>query len=579
MKQFYIGLAATVHDPAIAIIDNKGKILHAEALERPMQYKIAWDINPGTMFDYLSKLILKFHNDSIEWLIATSWDYQSKKALAQKMQTATLDQPKTNDLYKSHGIFNGEWEKWLLELQNDYLDRIRKTLPFLIESITGQAKVKVINFDHHLTHAANACYFHDNTESALCVVADGEGEVGSLSCFLFDGIQLKRLSRSWGSGSLGVFYGIMTNLCGFDVKKGEAWKMMGLAAYGQFDQLLYDHFSQLVCVEKGKFIPVDPKISEQVLKPYISKIASFKTNPLLAKNIAHTAQYIFEEVMLKLLTYHQNKTDQKNLILAGGCALNSRLNGKIKQSTLFETIFIPPAPGDDGNAVGAAALLFNQETGQSCLSDTEWQSPYLGESICPKKLKQFINQANNFIITEQSQNIFLNTAQKLAEGKLVAWVHGRGEFGPRALGNRSILANPQISNIKEIINSKIKFRESYRPFAPSIMDEYGIDWFEDYQDSPYMSKTLNWREEKKKLVPGVVHKDGTGRVQSVKKKRNPDFYNLISQFYQITGIPCLLNTSLNVMGKPIVYSLEDIIGVFMTTGIDILVIDGVMIEK
>lgn len=576
MKKRYLGIAATVHDPAIAILDEQGFLLHAEALERPMQFKIAWDICPTALFDYLNKLILRFHSDNCHWSIAISWDFSAKKALkGVEPQQAKLPSAAPN----RHGIPDVRWGQWLLKMQHHYLGRLKDTLPFMVSSITGQANVGLTEFDHHLTHAANACYFYEGKEPAVCLVVDGEGEVGALSCFVLKQGQLRRLSRSWGPGSLGGFYGTVTNLIGFDLRKGEEWKLMGLAAYGEFDQVIYDDLSQLVVCEQGKLLPVALGLHQRILDKYIQEIDNFKASPMLAKDIAHTAQLIFEETMIHLLEFYQQKTSYNTLILGGGCALNSKFNGMVTSATGFTTLFVPPAPGDDGNAVGAAALLYNADNETSCLQMGCFVSPYQGSVMNRTMLLRFLQQCDRYRVGDLGGAVFSETAQRLKEGKLVAWVQGRSEFGPRALGNRSILANPAISNIKDIINQQVKYREEYRPFAPAILHEYGQQWFENYQSSPYMEKTLYWRADKIQLVPGVVHRDGTGRVQSVTPDNNRSFYQLLKAFHGLTDIPVLLNTSLNIMGKPIVHSVEDVIGIFFTSGLDVLVIDSFMIEK
>lgn len=576
MTNFYLGVAATVHDPAIAVLDENGNLLFAEALERPLQYKIAWDVTPTAMFDYLSKIILGFHAPTAQWSIALSWEFEFKESLPNVDPDCGAD---SLERFKQNGIPDASLNRWLLAMQSNYLIRLKETLPYIVESITGQAKVDLFCFDHHLTHAANACYFYDKTDPALCMIVDGDGEVGSLSCYAFENGRLNRLARSWGPGSLGMFYSSITNICGFNWKKGEEWKVMGLAAYGNYDEDVYRKISRLIHLENGKLLPIQPDVFRQVLGHYLPDIPSFKSDPLLAKDIAFTAQYLFEEVMTDLLNFYQKKHGHKQLILSGGCALNSKFNGEIIKRTAFDDVFVPPAPGDDGNAVGAAVLLSGRDKGMQSLMQEGWQTPYLGGRVESHSLNRVLQQIRGLDVKDLGNEIYTATAKKLAEGKLVAWVQGRSEYGPRALGNRSILADPRTPDIKVIINSKVKFREGYRPFAPSIIHEFGNDWFEQYQDSPYMSKTLVWRHDKRDKVPGVVHKDGTGRVQSVTQERNHDFYTLLDCFYRISDVPILLNTSLNVMGKPIVHSIEDIIGVFMTTGLDVLVIDSFMIEK
>ena len=579
MRELYLGVGATVHDPALAIMDDEGNLLYAEALERPLQHKIAWDICPTSLFDYLTARIWQFHDRSTHWSIALSWEFDSKRSIQNRRKPETAPLPGSSSILKFYGFPDQSWNQWLLQMQGHYLSRLKDTLPFVIESITGQVKVELYSFDHHSTHAANAFYFYDQDNPALCMVVDGEGEVGSLSVFSAEQGCLKRIARSWGPGSFGGFYGTATNLCGFDFKKGEEWKLMGLAAYGQVNESDYRELDRLIGCKNGKLLPIDPGVYEQVVSRYLAKIEDFKKNPLLAKDLAHTAQSIFEERMIEILNHYQQRPAYESLLLSGGCALNSKLNGEIIEKTAFKQVFIPPAPGDDGNAVGAACLLHALKKPDAPRFRACWQSPYLGSAINLKPLHRFLGNPCGLLSYKFGAQIYRETAKRLFEGKLIAWVQGNSEFGPRALGNRSILANPQIPDIKNILNNRVKFREDYRPFAPAILHEHGTEWFESYQDSPYMSKTLKWKAHKKQLVPGVVHADGTGRVQSVTEERNAQFHRLILEFQKISELPILLNTSLNVMGKPIVSSFEDALCVFLTTGLDILVVGDVLIEK
>ncbi len=233
------------------------------------------------------------------------------------------------------------------------------------------------------------------------------------------------------------------------------------------------------------------------------------------------------------------------------------------------------APGDDGNSIGSAFLSWKKEHPDGIPKNSS--TPFLGSEISPESVHRLINLGGLKAVTYAESDLVDIISTELASGKLVAWVQGRAEFGPRSLGNRSILADPRDEKVKEKINSLIKFREEFRPFAPSLLDEYGPNYFEDYQYSPYMERTLNFSNLT--AAPGVVHTNKTGRLQSVTKKENSLFYDLIKSFYTKTGVPILLNTSFNVMGRPIVHDIEDAIGVFFTSGLDILVIGNTVFKK
>jgi carbamoyltransferase len=297
-----------------------------------------------------------------------------------------------------------------------------------------------------------------------------------------------------------------------------------------------------------------------------------------AANLAYVGQQVFIEVMTELLTNLYPHRTSENLVLTGGCALNSAYNGQISERTPWKNVFVYAAPGDDGNAMGAALLAYAHDAGRLPTS-SEAGSPYLGTEVSDNALKSVL-QFGGLEPRQLSEHDLLGVvARMIADGKIIGWMQGRAELGPRALGNRSILADPRRADMKDIVNERVKFREEFRPFAPSILEEHGPEYFENYQDSPYMERALRFRPQMRDKVPAVVHVDGTGRLQSVSRKRNQLFYDLIERFYGMTGVPVLLNTSFNVMGKPIVHSVDDALVVYFTSGLDALVIGNYVFEK
>jgi carbamoyltransferase len=296
-------------------------------------------------------------------------------------------------------------------------------------------------------------------------------------------------------------------------------------------------------------------------------------------DLAYAGQYIFEEVLFELLNNLYDQNLSRNLVLAGGCMLNSSANGKVLDNTRFDDLYVFSAPADDGNAVGAALLAYYEDHPYQKKKPGQIQLPYLGSRMSQQTLRhvqQFGRIANHQSLPGQ---VHRKAAELLAEGKIIAWVQGRAEFGPRALGNRSILADPRSPAVKERVNGEIKFREEFRPFAPSILHEFGSQYFEHYQESPYMERTLKFKSDVLDKVPGVVHVDNTGRLQTVKREWNERYYDLIKTFHELTGVPLVLNTSFNVMGKPIVHSVEDALAVFFTSGLDALIIEDEVFEK
>jgi carbamoyltransferase len=369
----------------------------------------------------------------------------------------------------------------------------------------------------------------------------------------------------------------ITELCGFDWLKGEEWKVMGLASYGTLNQDLYDLLNSTVMING-----FDCKHHPERLFQKMHELNRFKREPEQsaeqAADLAYTGQVFFADLLTRLLSHLQEVTQSEHLTLTGGCALNSSYNGQITNRTAYKQVHIPSAPADDGCALGAAWLAFQND-------HPDWSykpallSPYSGSSISNESLEQLIKFNRTLTIQHLPETICEATAKLLAEGQLIGWIQGRAEFGPRALGNRSILADPRFAGTQDQINQKIKFRERFRPFAPSILHEYGDDYFENYHESPYMDKTLRIRKNMQNKIAAVCHVDGTGRLQTVKQEWNPRFHQLILSFHQLTQIPMLLNTSFNVMGKPLVHSLEDALAVFLTTGLDVLVVNDYLISK
>jgi carbamoyltransferase len=439
----------------------------------------------------------------------------------------------------------------------------------------GKANITGIKrYAHHLTHAAFGCW-GSPFEEASCLVVDGMGETGSCAFFAYKQGLIREVKRYRGRESIGFYFGLVTDIAGFDQTKGEEWKIMGLAPYGQRDPELLELLNRLWRHEGSRIVFADTVSVREITQELIAR------RPIDAQetgwaDLARCAQDVFEAMMAVVLKEAASLVPSSQLVLAGGCALNSSYNGKIVGQHGFAKLHVPSAPADDGNAVGAAWLSYAE-------AHPDWRpkpsiaTPYLGSTVSKEPMERL------GIWEKKAQNlgdgIVAATADLLHQGKLVGWVQGRAEFGPRSLGNRSILADPRPAHAKDMINAKVKYREAFRPFAPSILAEYGPDWFEDFQDSPYMERTLRWRKEKRALVPAVVHEDGTGRLQSVTQERNPRYYALIEAFYERSSVPVLLNTSFNIMGKPILHSTEDAILMFYTTGLDALVVEDWLLVK
>ncbi|MCF8318466.1 MAG: hypothetical protein K9I02_06935 [Haliscomenobacter sp.] len=579
MKKYYIGLSSTFHDSALAIMDGEGKILFAEATERRLQYKRALNCPPDN-FD-IGPILKKYCNQDSEFVVATSWSEEYLQLLnrLEKMNFFSEESLK-NPLLQvpSKFLFPKAAIYTFLKLQYQFLKTVGTGLFLNLQKQFPLSTVTFKKYEHHLTHAAYASYTSPYTDGA-CLIMDGFGEAKSISLYHYNDDQLKQLWFHKGPESLGWFYELVTTLCGFDWFTGEEWKVMGLAPYGKINQAFYVLLKELCQYKNGKLkYPDEKKIQELILKLEAYKRPK-DSSPWTAADLAFTGQFVFSEIVLEVLKDVESLNVSKNLIIGGGCGLNSSFNGTVIEKTGFDNLFVPSAPADDGNAIGAAMLAFKEYNPAKIIGRKPFFSPYLGSSISDETLKRLVQMGKIKNVRHLPLTIHTETAKKLAEGKLVAWVQGRAEFGPRSLGNRSIIADPRPENMKDIINSKVKFREEFRPFAPSILHEFGEEYFEYYQETPYMERTLVFREGVKVKIPAVVHANHTGRLQTVKKEWNPSYYKLIKAFYDITGVPLVLNTSLNIMGKPIIHSLEDAIGMFYTTGLDVLIVNDYIIEK
>ncbi len=432
---------------------------------------------------------------------------------------------------------------------------------------------------HHLAHAANAVYTSPFDE-CISMVIDGYGENTSMSVYHFADNKFKPLNLIKDTHSLGLLYAFVTRLCGFNGWEGEEWKVMGLAPYGSPNPDIYNFFNDNIKVEGLNVqVKIDGKSVSSELEPAVGGFRQIGTADVMhSADLAYNFQKWFEETVIKMLQDLSELGLSKNLAYGGGCALNSSVNGKILNNTGFEQLHIPSAPADDGNSLGAA--LHEKYCVRGEKRDNKIMSPYLGSNIDIKQLEKILDfKGTKFRKISDDSALCSEVADIIAAGNIIGWMQGRAEFGPRALGNRSVLADPRPADMKDRINKTIKFRESFRPFAPSVLHEFGNEYFEDYQESPYMERTLVFRKDVCDRIPAVVHRNGTGRIQTVKEEWNPLYYCLIHNFYKKTGIPVLLNTSFNIMGKPIIHSVEDAITVFYTTGMDYLVIGNYILYK
>lgn len=463
--------------------------------------------------------------------------------------------------------------------------------------------------EHHLSHAASA-FFPSPFEDAAVLTMDGVGEWATTSLAIGHGNELSVHKEIHFPHSLGLLYSAMTYYTGFKVNSGE-YKVMGLAPYGEpkYVKLIKDH---LIDIKEDGSFHLDMQYFNYCTDLTMTNErfdALFGGPPRTSESIltqremdlAASIQAVTEEVVIKLAKGLKKSTGQKNLCLAGGVALNCVANGKLLRESLFENIWIQPAAGDAGGAVGAALaashMMLNQPRVVS--KSDGMKGSYLGPQYEQADIEKRLLAAGAVFKTVTDEELIQLTAEALTQGKAVGWHQGRMEFGPRSLGGRSIIADPRSETVQKQLNLKVKYRESFRPFAPSVLREDVSDWFDIQSDSPYMllvadvvkSKQRSMTQEQEKLfgidklnvprseIPAVTHVDYSARIQTVHKETNPRYHQLISKFKELTGCPVLVNTSFNVRGEPIVCTPEDAFNCLMGTGIEFLVVGNSIMRK
>ncbi len=469
---------------------------------------------------------------------------------------------------------------------------------------------KLFFSEHHLSHAASAFYPSPFNE-AIVLTSDGVGEWATTTVAIGNGKDLEIKKEIHFPHSLGLLYSAFTYYTGFKVNSGE-YKLMGLAPYGEprYYQKIKDN---LIDIKKDGSFKLDQSYFDYATG---LRMTNSKFNSLFGQkqrdskserltqfhmDIAASIQKLTEEIMIKMAKSLREEYQIKNLCMAGGVALNCVANGKILDEKIFENIWVQPAAGDAGGSLGASLAYWHLHLNKNRevnINDS-MKGSYLGQEFDDKTVSEKLNKIGaKFKILEESE-IYEKTTDSLINGDAVGWFQGRTEFGPRALGARSILGDPRSENMQKNLNLKVKYRESFRPFAPSILEEDKEEWFNINTSSPYMlmvagvhdSKTMQMSNEEKKLfgidklnikrsnIPAVTHVDYSARIQTVSKKTNSKYYNLISKFKEKTGCPVLINTSFNVRGEPIVNTPEEAFNCFMGTELDTLVIGNCFLNK
>lgn len=499
------------------------------------------------------------------------------------------------------------WLKEKLFLKTE----LKKNLKEVQESfgIDSEYIPNLLFSEHHLSHAA-AAFYPSPFEESVVLCMDGVGEWATTSAWIGKGKDIKPLWEISFPHSLGLLYSAFTYYCGFKVNSGE-YKLMGLAPYGKpkYVEQIKDNLIDIK--EDGTF-----RLDISYFKYHRGfRMTGRKFHKLFSRpprkreteltqfhmDLAASIQVVTEEIVLKLAKSLREETGIKNLCLAGGVALNCVANGKLLQEKIFDDIWIQPASGDAGSALGAALVGWHQhhEQERTVNGNDSMKGTYLGPEFSNDEITQYLTHINAPFHTHSDPKLFERLAEELAKGHVVGWFNGPMEFGPRSLGGRSILGDPRNQKMQSVMNLKIKYRESFRPFAPSVLEEDVSNQFEMNAKSPYMllvapvKKELckQMTEEEDKLfgieklniprssLPAITHVDYSARVQTVSSKTNPRYHKLISAFKQRTGCPTIVNTSFNVRGEPIVCTPQDAYRCFMRTEMDILVLQNQILYK
>jgi len=473
-----------------------------------------------------------------------------------------------------------------------FFPRLNSRKPFL---------EKMIKINHHLAH--NACsYYLSGFDDAALLVVDGNGSIFSLDSsetvtlgYVSNGVfdTIEKIYGAAGVGniqhrvtpenSLGRFYAFFNTVCGFGFL--ESGKLMGLASYGKGTYINEIRKYAKIEIDTTNSLQMVIDLENKELIEFLKYIQAKKTDEdkfQVKADIAYSAQYILEEFIFLIMNRLYEKTKCKRLCYSGGVAYNSVLNGKIKKKTPFEEVFIPPAAGDSGTAIGAAMYGYYNIFKNTYKNKGQMECAYTGKKYTDDDVLNALKSFKNQISYEKlSRNDIISAAaESLKQGKIIGWFQGKSEIGPRALGNRSILADPRINNMKDILNHRVKFRESFRPFAPVILEEKVYEYFNtDFPKNPFMLYVGDVEEEKKEIIPAVTHVDGSARLQTVNSECNEMYYCLIKKFYDLTNVPVILNTSFNIKGKPIVETPRDAIECYLNCDMDYLYIHDYKIKK
>ena len=577
---YVLGINAAFHDSAAALVRD-GKIIAAAEEERFTHIKHGKRPLPFSTYE------LPFH--AIDYCLKTAGIHMNDvDRIAYSFDPSGLEEdvlvgenlgPYTNNILGDAltqpeiNIYKG-WDELFLKYIKNAPGQLRDGYPHHLQKRfqgTRSLQQKWTFVNHHIAHAASA-YFPSPYEKAAVLTLDGRGETATTGYFLGDGNEMTQISTVDMPHSLGMLYEKITTYLGF-LQSSDEYKVMALASYGK--PVFMEEFRSVIHVGEEGGYTIDEFDPEKWWG-----IGRMKDDPIdqIHFDIAHSLQKVLEETVLTLVNWLYTKTGCENLCMAGGVALNCVMNAVIRDNGPFKNVWVQPAAGDAGTALGAAIWLDVKLNAQN--RDTRYTSVmdhvFHGPGYTDEEIEKFMIWAKTPY--RKLENVAKETAVILADNKIIAWYQGRMEFGPRSLGSRSILASPIPLDMQARLND-IKDREDFRPVAPVVLEEDAAEWFVDGGFSPFMLFVFPVHDEKADKIPAVRHTDGTARVQTVNRNQHPAYYDLISEFKKLTGVPILVNTSFNTRGEPIVCSPRDAIECFWTSPFDALIINSFLLEK
>jgi carbamoyltransferase len=591
---YLIGISAFYHDSAAALIKN-GEVISAAQEERFTRIK-----NDSNFPINSVKFLMRSQNlkpSDIDFVV-----FYEKPFLKFDRILKTF----VNTAPKNMNNFESAMKQWIpkkLFQKKLLLEQLNLVMP-------GDWLHKIIFSDHHLSHAASA-FFPSPFDRAAVVTLDGVGEWATTTIGIGNSNELNIYKDIRFPDSLGLLYAAFTSYVGFQVNSGE-YKMMGLAPYGEpkYSDLIYEN---LIDVRNDGSFSINQEFFEYQTGNRMTNYKFHKLfggEPRLSEStitqremdIAASIQKVIDQVVVRLITDVARETGEKNLCLAGGVALNCVTNGKIIESGQFEKIWIQPAAGDAGGSVGAALAAYHlalKQTREVSTTLDGMAGSYLGPEFTQQEVENQLTSSGANFEVHNFDKLIIETANLLSQGNVIGWFQGRAEFGPRALGNRSILADPRSKKMQKTLNLKIKFRESFRPFAPSVLREHLEEWFDLSVDSPYMlfvSKVLKQHlispdlgdtnlfgidrlNIPRSVIPAVTHLDNSARIQTIHYETNSKYHSLITEFKKLTGCPVIVNTSFNIRGEPIVNTPQEAFRCFMGTDMDVLIVENCLMYK